>query len=69
MAKECFVFGSNEAGVHGAGAARVAYEKHGARWGKGFGHYGDSFAIPTKDWNIRKLDMLSINTQFNPSVE
>ena len=25
--KMCFVFGSNEAGIHGAGAAKVAYEK------------------------------------------
>lgn len=46
--KTVFVFGSNEAGIHGAGAARAAYEKHGARWGMSYGHYGDSFAIPTK---------------------
>lgn len=60
MPKQCFVFGSNEAGVHGAGAARVAHEKHGARWGKGFGHYGDSFAIPTKDMSIMTLDLTVI---------
>ena len=47
-----FVFGSNEAGIHGAGAAKFAYEKRGARWGKCYGHHGDSFAIPTKDENI-----------------
>lgn len=57
MAKTVFVFGSNEAGVHGAGAARTAYEKHGARWGKSYGHYGDSFAIPTKDENIQTLSL------------
>lgn len=58
--KQVFVFGSNEAGVHGAGAARVAYEKHGARWGKGFGHYGDSFAIPTKSPSIETLELNTI---------
>ena len=58
--KQVFVFGSNEAGLHGAGAARVAYEKHGARWGKGFGHYGNSFAIPTKNLNIETLELNTI---------
>lgn len=48
-----FVFGSNLAGVHGAGAARFAYEKRGARWGKGEGIAGQSYAIPTKDRTIR----------------
>lgn len=50
-----FVFGSNLAGVHGAGAAHCAYNEHGAIWGKGIGHHGDSYAIPTKDHNIRTL--------------
>jgi hypothetical protein len=44
-----FVFGSNDAGIHGAGAAKVALDKHGAQYGKSYGHYGNSFAIPTKD--------------------
>ena len=35
MTKEIMVFGSNEAGIHGAGAAKFAYEKKGARYGKG----------------------------------
>src|SRR5208283_6145522 len=48
-----FVFGSNELGLHGGGAARVAREQHGARYerrggpGQGFGPQGNSFAIPT----------------------
>jgi hypothetical protein len=42
-----FVFGSNEKGIHGGGAARVAREKHGAILGKGTGHHGNSYAIPT----------------------
>lgn len=54
---EIFVFGSNEAGVHGAGAARLAYEKFGAVWGKGIGLYGQSYAIPTKDTQIKTLPL------------
>ena len=30
---EIFVFGSNLAGFHGGGAARIAYEQFGAEWG------------------------------------
>lgn len=48
MSKEIFVFGSNLDGVHGAGAAKRAYEHHGAIWGQGEGIMGDSYAIPTK---------------------
>ena len=31
---EIFVFGSNLAGFHGGGAARIAYNKFGAVWGR-----------------------------------
>ena len=34
---EIFVFGSNLAGAHGGGAARLAYERFGAVWGEGVG--------------------------------
>lgn len=61
MAKKCFVFGSNEAGIHGAGAAAYAYKKCGAVYGKGYGHYGDSFAIPTKNEDILSLPLDMIN--------
>jgi len=57
MSKPIFVFGSNEAGIHGAGAAKTAYTKHGARWGKCYGHFGDSFAIPTKDDSLVTLSL------------
>lgn len=53
----CFVFGSNEAGIHGAGAAQYAYKKRGAVYYHGFGPAGNSFAIPTKDWKIRTLPL------------
>lgn len=55
-----FVFGSNEAGRHGAGAAKTARLYHGAEYGKGFGHYGNSFAIPTKDSKLNVLPIESI---------
>lgn len=57
MSRTCFVFGSNEAGLHGAGAAKKAYEKYGARWGFSYGHMGDTFAIPTKDIDIQTLPL------------
>ncbi|MFA7188510.1 MAG: hypothetical protein WC117_00310 [Sphaerochaetaceae bacterium] len=60
MANRVFVFGSNDSGIHGAGAAKFAYEKKGARFGKSYGHYGDSFAIPTKDEDIRTLPLARI---------
>lgn len=50
-----FVFGSNLAGVHGAGAAKYAYKKHGAQWGVGEGLTGNSYAIPTKGKKIETL--------------
>lgn len=52
-----FVFGSNLAGIHGAGAARTAHKHHGAIWHQGFGHHGNSFAIPTKDNTIHTLPL------------
>lgn len=55
-----FVFGSNLAGRHGKGAALYALQHHGAIYGLGFGHYGDSFAIPTKDENLRVLPLSEI---------
>ena len=52
---EIFVFGSNLAGIHGAGAAKLAFDKFGAVWGIGVGHEGKSYAIPTKDHNIKTM--------------
>ena len=44
---EIFVFGSNLAGSHGGGAARLAYNRFGAIWGRGVGLQGQSYGIPT----------------------
>jgi len=42
-----FVFGSNATGEHFGGAARVAHELFGARWGHISGFCGHSYAIAT----------------------
>jgi hypothetical protein len=44
---EIFVFGSNLRGMHGGGAARIAYLHFGAIYGQGVGLQGQSYAIPT----------------------
>ena len=57
-----FVFGSNLAGRHGAGAALYAKKHFGAIQGKGEGRQGQSFAIPTKDRSIRTLPLKVIQS-------
>lgn len=57
---EIFVFGSNLAGIHGAGAAKHAQQEYGALYGVGQGRTGDSYAIPTKDARIRTLPLDTI---------
>lgn len=56
-----FVFGSNLAGVHGAGAAAFALRNHGAEWSIGEGPTGNSYALPTKDHNIRSRPLADIH--------
>lgn len=58
--REIFVFGSNEAGRHGKGAALAAVRQHGAVYGQGRGIQGNSYAIPTKDWQIKTLPLATI---------
>ena len=52
---EVFVFGSNLAGQHGGGAARIAYETFGAEWGVGVGLTGQSYAIPTMQGGVETI--------------
>ncbi len=50
---QIFVYGANEKGVHGAGAAKLAL-----RWGAKMGQYelvGQTYGIPTKDKKIQIL--------------
>lgn len=52
-----FVFGSNLAGRHGAGAAKAAMQHYGAVYGCGLGRRGRSYAIPTKDRALRTMPL------------
>ena len=52
---EIFVFGSNLAGAHAGGAARIAHEKFGAVWGQGVGLQGQSYAIPTMQGGVETI--------------
>jgi hypothetical protein len=49
------VFGSNLAGMHGGGAARLAYQKFRAVWGQGVGLQGQSYAIPTMQGGVETI--------------
>lgn len=64
-----FVFGSNLKGRHGAGAALHAYIHYGALEGKGQGLAGRSYAIPTKDANIKTLPLITIATCINTFIK
>ena len=55
-----YVFGSNIRGVHGASTALEARKRYGAILGRGFGLMGQSYALPTKDYSIRTLDLQTI---------
>ena len=52
---EIFVFGSNLAGAHGGGAARLAYNRFGAIMGQGVGLQGQSYAIPTMQGGVETI--------------
>jgi hypothetical protein len=58
---EVFIFGSNLAGVHGAGAALHAKNNFGAVQGVGEGLTGQCYALPTKNKNIEILPLTEIN--------
>jgi len=54
-ADEVFVFGSNLAGMHGAGAAYIAFKQFGAVMGCGVGLRGQSYAIPTMQGGVETI--------------
>lgn len=69
---EIFVFGSNKEGMHGGGAARIAYEDFGAEWGVGIGMTGQCYAIPTMDRSIdiihRHVDDFTAYAKSHPAL-
>ncbi len=52
---EVFVFGSNLAGQHAGGAARVAHKLFGAVYGQGVGLQGQSYGIPTMQGGVETI--------------
>lgn len=66
---EVFVFGSNEAGRHGKGAAKQAVDDFGAEQGVGFGRQGQSYAIPTKDSELKTLPIDTIEAYARRFME
>ncbi len=66
---EVFVFGSNESGRHGKGAAKTALG-WGAKWGQAAGIQGKTYGIPTKDASIRRtLTIEEIRPYVNDFIE
>lgn len=64
-----FVFGSNLAGRHGRGAAKDAMTHFGAVYGVGIGRTGHAYAIPTKDANLRPLQLAEIRSHVKAFIE
>lgn len=62
---EIWVFGSNLAGRHGAGAAQVAHEQFEYPMGLGIGPHGRCYAIPTKDHQLNVLPLHQIREWVN----
>lgn len=52
---DIFVFGSNLAGAHAGGAARIAHKRFGAIWGRGEGLQGNTYAIPTMQGGVNTI--------------
>lgn len=63
-----FVFGSNMAGRHGKGAALWAKQNRGAIYGQGVGLQGNSYAIPTKDAQLKTLPLWFIEEKVRDFV-
>jgi hypothetical protein len=66
-----FVFGSNLAGIHGAGAARVAAQRYKAAYGDGKGWMKGfkSYAIPTKDYHLKTLPLDEVQRYVDEFVQ
>lgn len=63
-----FVFGSNEVGRHGKGAAKYAL-RWGAIYFRGVGLQGRTYAIPTKDKSIKTLPLDKIQVYVDEFID
>jgi len=66
---QAIVVGSNTRGVHGAGAAKLAFKKFGAKWGVGRGLQGQTYALPTKDFDIETLPLYDIERNIKEFLD
>jgi hypothetical protein len=66
--KQIIVFGANRAGRHGAGLAKLAYQKFGAEYGR-VGLVGQSYGLCTKDKNIQTLPLHEIGKEIEKFLE
>ena len=64
-----FVFGSNLAGRHGAGAAKYARERYSAEYGVGVGPTGCAYALPTKGYKLETLSLEFIELHIKDFIE
>ena len=69
MSDPVFVFGSNLAGRHGKGAALWARQHRGAIYGQGSGIQGNSYAIPTKGFDMKPLPILGISRHVSDFLD
>ena len=67
--REIFVFGSNLAGIHGAGAALHARKHYGAQLGEGIGLTGLAYAIPTKNELIETMPLPRIKPHIDVFID
>ena len=65
---QIFVYGANKVGRHGAGAARLAYLKFGAKYGK-VGLVGQSYGLCTKDEYIETMPLKEIRQEVTLFIE
>lgn len=66
---QIFVFGSNDLGSHGAGAAKLAFDKFGALWGVARGPQGQSYAIATLNVEMHPHLLIEIKLQIEQLYE
>lgn len=67
--KEVFVFGSNIQGQHIGGAAKIASESFGAKWGEYNGITGDCYAIPTVDFMYKEFGIKDIKPYVDEFID
>ena len=66
---EVFVFGSNMNGNHAGGAAYLAVQKFGAEMGNPEGIQGQSYAIPTLDKEMERINLTDLEKSIRRFYE